>query len=120
VELALDSQNSASAVAVDARSRQLAGLRPFQPGTSGNPGGRPKTSLFRKRSLKRLRFPITADCDQLDAVIDGQIARAIEQQDTQAATFLRDIVDGKPSSNDSNGGVAQIYIAIENIGTVAK
>src|SRR5215467_3695508 len=84
----------------DARARSLANLKPYKPGQSGNPKGRPK-SLFSRAARKHLRQSIAEFVTQLDAVIDAQIQQAIQKRCTQAATFLRDTVDGKPGSGDS-------------------
>jgi hypothetical protein len=35
-------------------------------------------------------------------------------------TFIRDTVDGKPGPAESSAGATEIYITIENIGTVTK
>src|SRR5271166_1152678 len=96
----------------DSRTRSLANLKPFKPGQSGNPGGRPK-GLFSRAARKHLRRQIAEGVTQLDAVIDAQVQEAIEKRCTQAATFLRDTVDGKPQADSA--GQIQIAIGIEFI-----
>src|SRR5215469_5691865 len=71
----------------DARVRSLANLKPFKPGQSGNPGGRPK-GIFSRAARKHLRRQIGEGITQLDSVIDAQVQEAIEKRSTQAATFL--------------------------------
>ncbi len=82
----------------DARARRLANLKPFKPGQSGNPNGRPK-SIFSRAARKHVRQQIAEGVPQLDAVIDAQVQQAFEKRCTQAATFLRDCADGNGSSH---------------------
>jgi len=83
-------------------SKKVGPGRPFQPGVSGNPGGRPKDTpevremkeLARKRSLQAIEIateimenPSTKDADRLkavDIILDrafGRPATAVEIED---------------------------------------
>jgi hypothetical protein len=86
----------------------LQNLKPWKPGQSGNPGGRPKT-IFGKAALRQLRKRAENGETNLDAVVGTQVKKAIRKGDTRAAEFLRDSIDGRPSANDSS---------TTNIGTV--
>ncbi len=88
----------------------------FKPGTSGNPGGRPK-GLFNRYTRKHLLREVADGVRTIDEVIAAQVDRAITERDTQAAAFLRDNVDGKPSSQDDGGGVnVGLFVQWEVVG----
>lgn len=74
----------------------LANLKPFQPGQSGNPGGRPKRKLI-SDALKDMLEKVleSGDHTQAEAIGVAMIAAAISG-DVKAATFVRDTVEGKP------------------------
>jgi Family of unknown function (DUF5681) len=118
MELATEPDNRAlagSSVVVGAR-RDFATR--FRPGQSGNPHGRPRTAKFRRELVKQLRETVAGtDVTRLAQVCHGMIEKA--SSDVPAAVFVRDTVDGKPGANET-GAIAQISIAIENIGTVTK
>jgi Family of unknown function (DUF5681) len=115
LELAeIPTNRSIAATAIPVQTRTNEATR-FRPGQSGNPSGRPKVALFRRSAIKQLKAELSDNWNQLDEVINGQIQRAIEKQDTAAVTLLRDIVDGKPGSNDTGSTGIQIQIAIEAI-----
>lgn len=88
----------------------------FKPGQSGNPGGRPK-GLFSRYSRKHLLQEIADGVRTIDEVIAAQVDRAITERDTQAAAFLRDNVDGKPTTQDdgTNVGVG-LFVQLEVVG----
>ncbi len=90
---------------------QPGNLHRFPKGTSGNPNGRPK-GLFNKSARKQLRKRAENGEINVDAVVGAQVDKAIVKADTAAATFLRDTVDGKPASQDDNGG-NQIAIVVQ-------
>jgi hypothetical protein len=81
----------------------------FKPGSTPNPGGRPRSAKFRREALKQLRMEIVPGVTRLACIVDGAIERA--STETAAATFIRDTVDGKPSSNDDRPTVGTINIA---------
>ena len=90
-------------------------LRPaWRAGVSGNPGGRPKTSHFRKTTIKQLKTEIALGVNQLECVVDSQIQKAIAG-DTAAFNSLATIVDGKPDSSSSSTSI-QIAISVDAIG----
>ena len=95
----------------EGRARRLANLKPFKPGQSGNPGGRPR-GIFGRTALKRLLRRAKNGDSQLVALIDAQIDKAIRKRDTRAAEFLRDSVDGRPSAQEQQ---MQVGIAAINI-----
>ena len=86
-------QNSGTSLG---RRGRGANLRPWKPGQSGNPGGRPRFAFFRDA----LRA-------ELGRVVDGgvtvaeKIARKLGQRamrgDVQAAKFLAERTEGTPS-----------------------
>lgn len=87
------------------RTRSLANLKPFKPGQSGNPGGRPK-GIVARSVRKQLKVELAAGVRQVDCLADAMIQKAI-RGDVGAATFVRDTSDGRPGSSDdrANSGV---------------
>ncbi len=83
------SETESNDAANSARARQLAGLKPFPKGVSGNPSGRPK----KNRDLER-----TAESYVDDAV--KVLAEALKDKDAKtrimAANSLLDRARGKP------------------------
>ena len=85
--------------------------RPFPPGVSGNPSGRPK------------RKPIfDAIADELGAKETRDIVKALiaaasrrSRPDTRAAEFLRDSYEGKPSQSIEHSGEIGITSRRETI-----
>lgn len=92
----------------------------FQPGSTPNPGGRPKSAFLRKRALRHLRAAVADGIDQLDCVVDATIQTAIQGGTAGVAAFtaLRDTVDGKPQAASDDSEAPRISIAIDVIGTV--
>ena len=80
------------------RIRSLANLKPFKPGQSGNPGGRPK-GIVARSVRKQLKVELAAGVRQVDCLADAMIQKAI-RGDVGAATFVRDTSDGRPGSSD--------------------
>lgn len=66
-------------------------LRPFQPGESGNPGGRPKGSVSLVSALKR---HLRENPDDVKAVVQSTIDAA-KAGDHQARQLVFDRIDGK-------------------------
>jgi len=81
----------------------------FQPGISGNPGGRPKTRLLRNRLLRVLKQE-DGQVQVIDRVVQRLADVAITGRNpVQAFEAIRDTIDGKPSSDsDGTGGQAII------------
>ena len=78
--------------------------RPFQPGQSGNPNGRPKSRPF-KDALERALSAAGADKDLLDNVAAALVSKASEG-DVPAIKEIADRLDGKvtqPLSGDEDG-----------------
>lgn len=99
----------------DSRARSLANLKPFKPGQSGNPGGRPK-GIVRRALLRQFRTEVAAGVKRGDVMADAVMTKA-ESGDLATATFLRDTIDGLPTRKD-NGDSTNVGIAIrvEHIG----
>jgi|SRR5579872_1464221 len=109
MELAIEPQNS---------PLPLRGI-PFVRGKSGNPGGRPKTSYLRKYAIRHLLKNVSNGVKQLDCAIDSTIETAIAggSNGVAAMSFLRDTIDGRPSSSGDTGDSQTMAIQI-NIDTV--
>jgi hypothetical protein len=89
-------------------------LRPhqFQPGQTGNPGGRPRTKLFRKALIALLAdTEDEASPSERLRKIAARLTDAAEKGDIRAAEFLRDCVDGKPTADDAQDSGPQIVFA---------
>lgn len=114
MELAIDTQNPAELYPAS----RLVGLRPFSPGESPNPGGRPKTAILRRQVLRHLRLAVAKGANQLDCVIDGTIRTAIEGGAAGVAAFnaLRDTVDGKPTTGNDAPILNTVNVEIVTIG----
>jgi hypothetical protein len=69
--------------------------RPFQPGQSGNPNGRPKSKPF-KDALQRALKAAGDDKDMLEAVASALVGKAM-MGDVPAIKELADRMDGKVS-----------------------
>ena len=110
MELAITSANSVSPV-------RASNLRPFKPGQSGNPSGRPK-SLFNRYARKHLLKSVSGDVKQLDCIIDSAIETAIAggSEGITAAAFLRDSIGEKPSSDIGDLPTTAIQINIDTVG----
>ena len=96
--------------------RSLANLKPFKPGQSGNPGGRPK-GIVARSARRHLRMEVASGVRQVDCMVDAQIQKAIADADTAAFIALRDTADGRPRSNDDgDSGNITSQIIIEIVG----
>lgn len=67
--------------------------RPFQPGQSGNPSGRPKSKPFRD-AIQRALDEAGSDKDALQAVATALVGKAM-MGDVPAIKELADRMDGK-------------------------
>jgi len=86
----------------------------FQPGESGNPGGRPKTALMRKALLERLTDGAGELSDQARELVAVLLALATgksERGNVRAFEAIRDTVDGRPGPADSSD-MARIEVNI--------
>lgn len=102
-----------AALGVLAQERNNLSTR-FQPGQTGNPHGRPKSAKFRRAFLKTLNQEIAAGATRLDHIADQ--LTDIAAGDYQTAAFIRDTVDGKPTSHDDSAVVNNICIEVVSIG----
>lgn len=68
-------------------------LGQFVPGTSGNPGGKPKSYFSFTRKLKEI---LELDPEKGEKLINKLITMAVENGDTKAAKILWEYIDGKP------------------------
>ena len=78
--------------------------RPFQPGQSGNPAGRPKSKPF-KDALQKALKAAEGDKDLLEAVATALVGKAM-MGDVPAIKELADRMDGKvsqPIEGDEDG-----------------
>jgi hypothetical protein len=94
----------------------LANQRPFPPGNRANPGGRPRTKLFRRRILKHLRHP-DGEVERIDRVVANIIDAASQPGKDRVAAFeaLRDSTDGRPRSDEGTDN-APIIVNIVSLG----
>jgi ribosomal protein L18E len=81
----------------EARARQLAGLKPFQKGQSGNPAGRPKTAILSNAIRKKL-----TEIDETDPqrrtyaeILVEQLVMKAKTGDVQALKEIADRTEGK-------------------------
>jgi Family of unknown function (DUF5681) len=85
--------------------KELANLKPFQPGQSGNPSGRAKDP-FRQALLKAVNKALQGDPEGR-AMIDGialQLANKALKGDLVAIGMIADRTDGKPAQSVTLGG----------------
>lgn len=79
--------------------------KPFKPGQSGNPNGRPKSKPF-KAALQKALDAAGDDKDMLKLVADALVGKAM-MGDVPAIKELADRLDGKvsqPIDGDGEGG----------------
>lgn len=88
----MNAGNSATISMSDDQPKRVIG-RPFQPGQSGNPAGRPKSRPF-KDALQRALKAAESDTDLLDKVAFALVAKAHEG-DVPAIKEIADRLDGK-------------------------
>ncbi len=81
----------------EARARQVAGLKPFQKGQSGNPAGRPKSAILSNAIRKKLN-----EIDETDPqgrtyaeVLAEQLIMKAKTGDVQALREIADRTEGK-------------------------
>ena len=91
----------------------------FQPGQSGNPGGRPKKKLFadalRLQVLRPLEFDesgkpkpplLPQNPREIDAIVNALVIESrFGENRTQAAKEIRDTLDGKPAQSLEHSGM---------------
>ena len=75
--------------------------RPFQPGQSGNPNGRPKTKPF-KDALRKAIDAAGTDDSALELVAAALLAKA-QDGDVQAIKEIADRLDGKVAQAITGG-----------------
>ncbi len=78
--------------------RQLANLKPFKPGQSGNPAGRPKKALLSDALRRQLAIaaPGMPEKTQAETIAAALIAEAIAGN-VQAIREVGDRTEGKPA-----------------------
>lgn len=74
--------------------KELANLRPFQPGQSGNPGGRPKTKILTDALRLHLDEKDKAGVTNAEKLARALVARALTG-DVSAYREICDRVEGK-------------------------
>jgi hypothetical protein len=85
--------------------------RPFQPGQSGNPAGRPKSKPFRE-AIQRALEAAGDDKAALQAVASALVGKAMIG-DVPAIKEIADRLDGKvtqPIDGDGEGGPVQLTV----------
>lgn len=90
--------------------------RPFQPGQSGNPNGRPKTRPF-KDALQKALKAIGDDKDALEMVASALVSKAA-MGDVPAIKELADRLDGKvtqPIGGDDEADAIKVISKIERV-----
>lgn len=90
--------------------------KPFQPGQSGNPGGRPKTKPFRD-ALKRVLEEAGKDDERLRLIAEALLGKAATG-DVQAIKEMADRLDGKstqPISGDDEADAIKVIQKIERV-----
>jgi hypothetical protein len=90
--------------------------RPFQPGQSGNPNGRPKTRPF-KDALRKAIEAAGDDNSALKLVAAALLAKA-QEGDVPAIKEIADRLDGKvaqPISGDDEGDAIKVIHKIERV-----
>lgn len=83
--------------------------RPFQPGQSGNPAGRPKTKPF-KRALQEALKAADDDSEMMQAIALALVNKA-KEGDVPAIKEIADRLDGKvtqPIGGDEDSAPIQI------------
>lgn len=119
--------NAVNKAALTARERQLAGLRMWKPGQSGNPNGRPKKKPITARYEHRLEQPLPEpDRKKLclpkgatwgDAIAASQVLQA-RKGNVLAAKEITDRVEGKvpQAITGEDGEPVQMQIAVVHLG----
>src|SRR4029453_4493897 len=82
----------------DARERRLANLKPWKPGQSGNPRGRPKSRTLSEAYRRALSLPIPGDPEgrtYADAAAE-MLAKEAAAGNVAAAKELADRTEGRP------------------------
>jgi hypothetical protein len=99
-----------------------ANLKPFKPGQSGNPAGRPKTpddilkanrltaETFARQINKYLHLTVDElnadlsrpDASMIDLLVGGMVMKAAKDHDWQRANFILDRIIGKVKDPDQN------------------
>lgn len=90
--------------------------RPFQPGQSGNPNGRPKSKPF-KEALQRALRAADDDEELLNAVALALVKKA-QDGDVSAIKELADRLDGKvtqPIGGDDEAGPITVQSIVRTI-----
>jgi hypothetical protein len=85
--------------------------RPFQPGQSGNPNGRPKSKPF-KDALQRALKAADGDSEVMASIALALVAKA-QEGDVPAIREIADRLDGKvtqPIDGDGEGGPVQLTV----------
>ena len=87
----------------DARARSLANLKPFQPGQSGNPAGRPKSITLSETLRRELAKECPEEADQTYAErIAAVLCKSAAEGNVRAAQEIADRTEGKPRQSVSS------------------
>jgi Family of unknown function (DUF5681) len=89
----------------------------FAPGTSGNPGGRPKTREISQSARKQIgadvRKPPKIETEA-DLIVAAQLRKA-RKGDVGAAAFLADRAEGRPAVVINTGGSDNLALIVEGM-----
>lgn len=88
----------------------LANLKPYKPGQSGNPGGRPKHLTKALDSLladKKKRYP--------EQIVEAAIERAIKKSD-KALEIVWNRAEGKADDDSSRSDTGPLVVNIIHVG----
>lgn len=89
--------------------RRLANLKPFKPGQSGNPKGRPKGSISLTSQIKKLLEKIVKTQDgtekqRLEILAGNIISKAINEGNEAMIKLIWNYVDGMPTHSIKREG----------------
>jgi len=87
----------------------------FRPGTSGNPGGRPRRAKVARLLLRQLNAQLAEGTTRGDIVADAVVSKA-EAGDLAAATFIRDTVDGTPARSADSTINMGLAVTVNHVG----
>jgi hypothetical protein len=108
-----ETQSESLATENKGRNKGWDNLRPWQPGQSGNPGGRPKKKLIDEALAELLEAQDSAEAGELAKVL---LAKA-KDGDVRAAQLIAERTQGKPNQKveltGKDGGAIDTTLRVE-------